>query len=197
MKLKVKFLKWKAGLPVAMLNYKTAEKLGVRIQGNILIKTLSKYPKELTTIIDTIDKPYVRENEILVSHEIREEMNLKRGQKVDVNLAPIPESLNFIKKKLNRKVLTRNEIFLIIRDIAKNALSEAEIALFVAAMYQQGMRMNETISMIEAMIKFGNKFSVKGKYIVDKHSIGGVAGNRTTPNVVSICAADGLVFPKT
>ena len=90
MKLKVKFLKWKAGLPVAMLNYKTAEKLGVRIQGNILIKTLSKYPKELTTIIDTIDKPYVRENEILVSHEIREEMNLKRGQKVDVNLAPIP-----------------------------------------------------------------------------------------------------------
>ncbi|MEK6842531.1 MAG: thymidine phosphorylase, partial [Nanoarchaeota archaeon] len=50
---------------------------------------------------------------------------------------------------------------------------------------------------IEAMIKFGNKFSVRGKYIVDKHSIGGVAGNRTTPIVVSICAADGLVFPKT
>ena len=197
MKLKVKFLKWKAGLPVAMLHYKTAEKMGVRIQGNILIKTISKSSKEMITIIDTIDKPYVKEDEILVSHEIQKEMHLERGQKVDVNLAPIPESLNFIKKKLNAGVLTRNEIFLITRDIAKNALSEAEIALFVAAMYKQGMRMSETIAMIEAMIKFGNKFSVKGKYVVDKHSIGGVAGNRTTPIVVSICAADGLTFPKT
>ncbi|MBI2043478.1 thymidine phosphorylase [Candidatus Pacearchaeota archaeon] len=197
MKLKVKFLKWEAGLPVAMLHFKTAEKLGVRIQGNISIKTLSKYSKEMVTIIDTIDEPYVRENEILVSNEIKEEMRLKKGQKVDVNLAPIPESLNFIKKKLNSGVLTRNEIFIITRDIARNALSEAEIALLVAAMYKQGMRMSETIAMIEAMIKFGNKFSVKGKYIVDKHSIGGVAGNRTTPIVVSICSADGLIFPKT
>jgi thymidine phosphorylase len=32
--------------------------------------------------------------------------------------------------------------------------------------------------------------------LVDKHSIGGIAGNRTTPIVVSICASAGLVIPK-
>lgn len=197
MKLKVKFLKWKAGLPVAMLHYKTAEKLGVQIQGNVLIKKLSRYSKEMSTIIDTIDKPYVLENEILVSNEIKEQMKLYGGEIVDVNLAPVPESLNFIKKKLNGGTLSKEEIFAITGDIEKNSLSEAEIALFVAAMYKQGMSTKETIFMIEAMIKYGNRFTVPGKYVVDKHSIGGVAGNRTTPIVVSICAAEGLIFPKT
>jgi thymidine phosphorylase len=36
-----------------------------------------------------------------------------------------------------------------------------------------------------------------GKYIADKHCIGGIAGNRTTPLVVSICASLGLTMPKT
>ncbi|HJZ18485.1 MAG TPA: thymidine phosphorylase [Candidatus Nanoarchaeia archaeon] len=197
MKLKVKFLKWHAGLPVAMLNHRTADKLGVQIQGNISIKTLSKHPREMSTIIDTIDKPYAKENEILVSSEIKKEMRLENGEKVDVNLAQIPESLSFIKKKLNNKRLSKKEIFTIVKDISKNSLTEPEIALFVAAMYKQGMSINETIDLIEAMIKCGNEFVVRGKYVVDKHSIGGVAGNRTTPVVVSICAAAGMIFPKT
>ena len=197
MKLKVKFLKWQAGIPVAMLHYKTAETLGVRIQGSISIKTLSKNSKEMSTIIDTISEPYVKKNEILVSSEIIKQMTLEQGQIVDINLAPIPKSLDFIKKKLNDRRLSKNEIFSIIKDIAKNSLSESEITLFVAAVYDQELNLRETIYMIEAMVKYGNKFIVKGKYVVDKHSIGGVAGNRTTPLVVSICAAAGLTFPKT
>ena len=196
MKLKVKFLKWEAGLPVAMLHYKTADKLGVRYQGNISIKKISDH-KEMVTIIDTIDEPYVKENEILVSAEIKQAMNLQKGGFLDVNLSPASESLNFIKGKINGAVLSKSEIDLIIKDIVRNSLSEAEIAFFVAAMYREGMSKTETINMIDAMLKYGNKFKVKGKYVVDKHSIGGVAGNRTTPIVVSICAADGLVFPKT
>ena len=89
MKLKVKFLKWEAGLPVAMLHYKTAEKLGVQIQGNILIKKISRYSREMSTIIDTIDEPYVKENEILVSAEIKQAMNLQKGGFLDVNLSTI------------------------------------------------------------------------------------------------------------
>jgi len=197
MKLKVKFLKWHAGIPVAMLHHKTAEKLGVRIQGLISIKTLSRNPKELSTIIDTINEPYVRENEILVSWEIKNEMSLERGQKVDINIALPPKSLDYIKKKLNDIRLSKEEISEIVRDISKNSLSESEIALFVAAIYDQEFNFKETISMIEAMVKYGTKFKITGKYVVDKHSIGGVAGNRTTPLVVSICSAAGLTFPKT
>jgi thymidine phosphorylase len=38
--------------------------------------------------------------------------------------------------------------------------------------------------------------SLRNKFIVDKHCIGGIPGNRTTPLIVAICAAAGLTFPK-
>jgi len=196
MELKVKFSKWSAGLPVAMLNKKTAMKLGVYGQGMISIKSLSR-KKELSSVVNTIDGNSLGENEILVSSEIRSRMNLKKGQKVDVNLSQAPSSLKFIKKKLNNQKLSQKEINKIIEEIVDNSLSEAEISLFVGAMYQHGMSMNETIFMIKAILKFGNKLSLDEEFVVDKHSIGGVPGNRTTPIVVSICAANGLIFPKT
>tara|TARA_Y100000310_G_scaffold79677_1_gene76353 strand:+ start:7608 stop:9092 length:1485 start_codon:yes stop_codon:yes gene_type:complete len=197
MELKVKFSKWSAGLPVVMLNKKTALKLGVHTQGRISIKTLSKHPKEISSIIDTIEGNSVKENEILVSSEIRKRLNLRVKQKIDVNLAEIPKSLVFIKEKLNKKTLSEKKINEIIKDIVNNSLSEAEIALFISATHKQGLSMKETIYLINAILKSGNKFTLKNKFVVDKHSIGGIPGNRTTPLVVSICSAEGLIFPKT
>jgi len=59
------------------------------------------------------------------------------------------------------------------------------------------MTMKEIIYLIKAMLKFGNELEINKEFVVDKHSIGGVPGNRTTPIVVSICSAAGLTFPKT
>lgn len=196
MELKVKLLKWSAGLPVAMLNKKTASKIGVSLNGRIFIKTLSKYPKEIFTITNTIEK-FVKENEIGVSSEIKKRLGLRIGQKVSVSVATAPKSLEYIKKKLNRKKLSEKEIDEIINDVVTNSLSEAEIALFVSAMYKHGMTLKETIYLIKAILKTGNKLNLKNKFVADKHSIGGVAGNRTTPIVVSICATTGLTIPKT
>ena len=196
MELKIKLLKWSAGLPVAMLNKKTAIKIGVHINDSISIKTLSNNSKEISTIIDTISE-IVKENEIAVSFELKERLNLKNRQTVDVNLSLISKSLEFIKKKLNGKSLSKSEINEIIKEIVNNSLSEPEIALFISAMYKQGMNFKETVYLIEAILKSGNRLRLKNKLVVDKHSIGGIPGNRTTPILVSICAAAGLVFPKT
>ena len=196
MELKIKLLKWSAGLPVAMINKKTAEKIGANTKDRISIKTLNRNSKEVATIVDIIQR-VVREGEIAVSSELSKKLNIKQGQKVEVDLTQTPKSINLIKKKLNGKRLSKKEIREIIRDIVKNYLSEPEIALFVSAMYKHGMVMKEIIYLIEAILKYGSHLKLKNKHIVDKHSIGGIAGNRTTPIVVSICAAAGLTFPKT
>ena len=196
MELNIKFLKWNAGLPVAALNKKTAEKAGIHIKDRISIRTFLKHPKEILTIVDLIGNT-IKENEILVSSEIRKRMKLKEGQKVDINLAQTPKSLFLIKKKLNGKQLSEKEVLHIIRDIVENSLSEAEIALFISAMYEQGMNFKETTYLIKAILSSGNKLSFKNKFVVDKHCIGGIPGNRTTPIVVPICASGGLIFPKT
>ncbi len=196
MKLKVKFLKWSAGIPGTMLHPETAEKIGVQLIGKVSIKTLGKYPKEFSTIVNTVEG-IVKEEEVLVSAETRKKLGLKLNQPVDVNIAPSPKSIIYIKDKLKGRKLSDKQISTIIRDIVKNNLSEPEIALFVSAMYEKGMNKKETIFLIKAILKSGNILKFRQKDLVDKHSIGGIAGNRTTPILVSICAAAGLHMPKT
>lgn len=195
MELKVKLLKWSAGIPVAMLNIETANIIGVKTKGRIFIKTLSKKPQGVSTIVDTISG-IVKKNEIAISSELKERLSLNAGQKVDVDLSPSPKSLAFIKKKMNKEVLSQKEVNEIIKDIVDNSLSEPEIALFISAMYEEGMNMQETIFLINAILNSGRRLKLKKGLIVDKHSIGGIPGNRTTPLVVSICAAAGLIVPK-
>jgi len=58
------------------------------------------------------------------------------------------------------------------------------------------MNIKEVADMTEAIYKTGCQLGLKNKMIADKHSIGGLPG-RTTPILVSICAAAGLIIPKT
>jgi AMP phosphorylase len=196
MEFKVKFLKLTAGLPLTILNKKSATEMGLRTSDRISLETFSKPPKQISTIINLVDK-IVSKDEVGISEEVKKRLNIKEGEKVEIAFFPPSKSLIFIKKKLNGKVLSRYEINEIIKDIANNSMSEPEIALFVSAMYERGMNMKEIIYLIEAIMKTGEILKLKGKYVVDKHSIGGIPGNRTTPIVVPICASAGLIFPKT
>jgi AMP phosphorylase len=192
MKLKIKLLEWSAGVPVAMLNQETANELGIKLRDRISIETSTK---EIYTIVDTIGK-LIKKDEIAISSEIKKILDLRQGQKVDINLALPPESLNYIKKKLDNKKLSYKEIKEIIKDIVNNSLSEAEIALFISAMHKYGLDINETVFLIKSILETGSRLKLNNKFIADKHSIGGIAG-RTTPIVVSICSAAGLTMPKT
>ena len=102
MELKIKLLKWYTGIPVAMLNEKTAELMGVKTKDRIVIKTLSRNSKEMSTIVD-ISANLVKKNEIGISSELREQLSLKPGQKVDVDLSPLPKSMILIKNKMNNE----------------------------------------------------------------------------------------------
>jgi len=193
MRLKVKILKFLAGKPVCMIHTKTAEEIGLQINDRISIN--KKGHKPLISIIDTASG-IINSNEIAVSDEVVKRLKLKKGNIVDIEIAPSPPTINLIKKKLKGKVLTKKEIQEIVKDIAKNALTEIEIAFFISSVYNSGMSLNETKNFINAMVKNSNVLKLRGK-VVDKHSIGGVAGNRTTPIVVAICAEAGLKIPKT
>jgi len=196
--LKIKLWDWSAGLPVAMLNKKTAEALSVHPEDRISIKTTEKKGKEVSTLIDVINgKGFVKEGEIAISSELKQYFDFREGQRVEVNPSNLPDSLVFIKKKLSNKVLSEKEINMIIEDVVNNSLSEAEIALFISAIYKYGMNIKENIFLIKAIQNSGSQLNFDHTRVVaDKHSVGGVPGNRTTPIVVSICAATGMLFPK-
>jgi len=193
MRLKIKKLSLGAGRPVAFIDDKTAKK--IRVHAGERIEILFDGRKEVA-IVDVV-QGLLRKDEISISDELIDDAHIKPGDYVDVNLALSPKSTAFIAKKLSGQTLSREEIFAIVQDIADNALTEAEVAYFVSGNYEHGMSFEETIFLTEAMWKTGKTLHWHSPDIVDKHSIGGIAGNRTTPIVVSICASLGVIMPKT
>lgn len=195
MELKVKNIRLTTGVPVIILTQENADNLGISVGGRASIKKSSSTKKPLSVIVDISDS-MVKNNEVGLSKETKLRLNAKSRQDMVVNLAEVPSSLQLIKKKLNKQELSDDELDEIIEDVVDNSLSSPEIALFVSAMYSNGMSLKETIYLIEAILKTGNLLKFKNQHVVDKHCIGGIPGNRTTPIVVSICAAAGLIMPK-
>jgi putative thymidine phosphorylase len=191
MKLKIKNLNWLAGRPVVILNEKTAKKMDIYVDDRISISG----KKKIYAVVDIFS--IVKKDEIGLSEELTKILKLEDKTWVDVDSSEVSQASFLINKKLNGKELTNKELVFIISEIVQNNLTEAEIAYFTAAEKMHGMTMREVIGMTEAMVKTGIKLKFNQKYIADKHCIGGIAGNRTTPIVVSICACAGLTLPKT
>jgi AMP phosphorylase len=192
MELKIKNVKIEAGRPIAFISEKNARKLDLHIGERVQI-----FQGSQRTVATADISSQINNKEIALSQEVLEYVKLNSNKPVKVLLAIEPQSIRFITKKLQGKSLSKDEIFSIIKDIVNNSLSEAEIAYFVSAVYEHKMSFKETINLTEAIYKTGMQLSWHDKNIADKHSIGGIAGNRTTPIVVSICAAAGVVMPKT
>lgn len=139
----------------------------------------------------------VQPGEIGVFLDIMEEHGLKKGQRVEVVHMDRPESISYIKKKLDKGNLSDYEVKAIVEDIMGNRLGEGEIAAWISAAYINGFSDEEVISLAHATVASGEQLNLKKKPILDKHSIGGVAGNRTTMVIVPIIAAAGMYIPKT
>jgi len=190
-KLKVKFLKLSAGRPVAILHKDFAKKSSIYVGERVFVERKSK---KIAAVVD-IASGFLQQDEIGLSTEITIPMQLKEGNIVNIQPATKPKSLNLISKKLSCKSLNKKEFEKIMGDIVSNALTEAEIAYFIAGIYKCGMKIKEIADMTKAIVNTGKKLNLKGK-IVDKHSIGGIPG-RTTPIIISICSVAGLLMPKT
>ncbi|MFH0832030.1 MAG: thymidine phosphorylase [archaeon] len=193
MLLKVKSLGLLAGRPVAILNSETAKELNVHIDERILLESKSG---RIISVVD-IAQGMLDKNSIILSEEVMRYLRVANNSKVEVSVAAEAKSAHYIREKIKGIELSKEKIEAIISDIVSNRLTEAEIAYFVAAEYINRMSMNEIIYLTDAIIKTGKKLGIKDGIIADKHSIGGIAGNRTTPIIVSICSAAGLCIPKT
>ncbi|MCS7092849.1 MAG: thymidine phosphorylase [Patescibacteria group bacterium] len=100
-----------------------------------------------------------------------------------------------IQKKLLGKKLTYREIYTIMDEIAKENLGDILTTYFVAASFKEGYSPEELYYLTRAMVKTGTELKFKG-IVADKHSIGGIAGSRTTMIIVPIIAAAGFKIPK-
>ena len=180
------------GKSVVVLNREDAEDLSVSSLDRVRI---GKDGKEVIAIVNTATH-LIGKGTVGVYEEIRDSLDLREGEYVDVEIAPLPTSVYFIRNKLRRRKLTYEEVQEIIKDAVKGNLSEIEIASFVTALHILGLDLDEATSLSRAMVETGNTLKIDKPLVVDKHSIGGVPGDKTTLLVVPIIAASGLTIPK-
>ena len=107
------------------------------------------------------------------------------------------ESLSSVRAKIYGSELDESAFSSIIADVVEGRYSDLHIAAFLTACAARGLSRPEVIGLTRAMIDAGERIDWGRTPIADKHSIGGLPGNRTTPIVVAIAAACGLVIPKT
>lgn len=85
----------------------------------------------------------------------------------------------------------------ILHDLLASRLSDLEIAAFATACAGDRLDLDETVALTRAMIAVGERLDWGDGFVLDKHCVGGLPGNRTSPIVVPIVAALGYRVPKT
>jgi len=106
------------------------------------------------------------------------------------------DTIELIKKALDGKRLTKDEMKRIISDALAGKLPDVAIAAFIVRQYIKPLSTDEIADLTFAMVETGATVDF-GPYTVDKHSIGGVPGNKVSLLIVPIIASTGLRIPKT
>src|SRR3546814_9926291 len=84
----------------------------------------------------------------------------------------------------------------IVEDVVAGRYSDVHLAAFLTATAALPFDEDEAYSLTKAMVDAGDRLRWPSEIVVDKHSVGGLPGNRTTPIIVAIAAACGLTMPK-
>jgi len=178
---------------VVILNKEDADSLGLHALDRVLINYKDK---ELTAIVDTTAK-FTINGEIITNDDVTNFFELTGGEHLEIFPQKELESIFYIKQKLSGARLDYDKIKKIVKDIVDKKVSTIELTAFVTALHTSGLSIDEAASLSKAMAATGEKLKLDEKVICDKHSIGGIPGDKTSLIVVPIVAAAGLIIPKT
>ncbi|MDZ5461076.1 thymidine phosphorylase family protein [Azohydromonas lata] len=158
----------------------------LRLRGRSLIATLN-----------VVDGGRLAPDEAGLSNSAWQALGARPGDDVDVAHAPVLESMSRVRAKIYGHRLDAASLAAIVGDVAAGRYPDVHIAAFLTACAGGRMDVQETIELTRAMVEVGECLAWPGAVTGDKHCVGGLPGNRTTPIVVAIAAAAGLVVPKT
>jgi thymidine phosphorylase len=136
-------------------------------------------------------------DEVGLSETAWELLGIAEGGEVRVTHAPTLESLASVRRRIYGNRLDARALSEIVWDVVAGRYTDVHLAAFLTASAALPLDEEETADLTRAMIEVGDRMKWDAPIVVDKHCVGGLPGNRTTPIVVAVVAANGLVMPKT
>jgi thymidine phosphorylase len=107
------------------------------------------------------------------------------------------DSLADVRRRIHGGRLDERAFRAIINDIVAGRYVDIHLATFISACSAFPMDIGEITHLTGAMVDAGERLRWEAPVVIDKHCVGGLPGNRTTPIIVAIVASLGLVMPKT
>ena len=151
----------------------------------------------LATLNVTDDAAIVAETELGLSEDAYRQLGAAAGSPVQIQHAAPPASMPALRRKIAGERLERADYHALMQDVAHHRYSKLELAAFVVATGHYDLDREEVFYLTEAMAAAGRRLDWRERPVVDKHSIGGIPGNRTSMLIVPIVAAHGMLIPKT
>lgn len=99
-----------------------------------------------------------------------------------------------IDKKKKKETLSPTEIKWFIENYTKGVIADYQMSAMLMAMFIQGMDIQETAALTDAMLESGEQLKFTGKNVIDKHSTGGI-GDKASFILAPIAAAAGVKVP--
>jgi len=153
--------------------------------------------RRLTAMLDVVHGELLAADEAGLSESAWAALQPEPDQRVTFAHAPSVDSLALVRRKIYGHALDAAQFAAVVDDIAARRYSGEELAAFIAACSDGRLSDEEVAALTGAMVDGGQRLHWDRPPVVDKHCIGGLPGNRTTPIVVAIVTALGLVMPKT
>lgn len=158
---------------------------------------VQKGERYIIATLNMVTTPLLHHNEVGLSEHAWQLLAAQEGEEVILTHPKPLHSLSYIRSKIYGNTLSNHEIDAIVKDVVQGHLSDIHISAFVAACAGGRLSELEILHLTQSMVSTGERLSWVRELVVDKHCVGGLPGNRTTPIIVAIVAAYGLTIPKT
>jgi thymidine phosphorylase len=153
--------------------------------------------KGVVATLHVVDGDILGTDEISLSESAWQMLGAHEGGHAIVSHPQPSAAEGLLRAKVMGNRLGAADFTRLVTDLVHGQLSDLHLAALVTACSGDRLDIDETIHLTRAMIDAGDRLRWRDTVVCDKHCVGGLPGNRTTPIVVAIAAACGLVIPKT
>lgn len=190
------------GVKIVVMQPDDAYKLGVKPGDRVRVYAITKdnllHEPGIISIVDfATNEQLISRGTIGLYDEIGEKIKqITDSSQVEIRKATHPLSFAAIKKKIEGKKLSTQEIIEIVKDCKEEKLLNVELAAFIIGVYIRGLSDDEIVDLTFNLAESGDILDF-GENCYDKHSTGGVPGNKISLIIVPILAATEIFIPKT
>ncbi len=190
--LKVVLLDLDLDANVVLVNKETLNSNKIKVSSYVKLK--SENNEALCQVLGTFS--IVPVDCIGLNDELLTKLAVSEGSTVNVFSRRKPSSLEYVKNKKYGIKWSESQIRSIVNDISMGLYTDLEISMFTLSQYYLDLDMDEIQHLTKNMAEFGTTLHFD-EPVYDKHSIGGIPGNKVSLLIVPTVATSGLLIPKT